>query len=75
MKTRSTEPVALKLIKSNDTFHSNPKLILQEEINLIAVTKHEVTISNFNITDRTKTFEIYTPKFWQDKDTKKTKRV
>ena len=38
---------------------------------MIAVTKHEVTISKFNITDQNKSFEIYTPRYWQDNDIEK----
>ena len=46
-KTRATKAVFLILIKSIDTFDSNLKLILQEEIYLINVTKNESYFSYF----------------------------
>ena len=62
-------------MKTIDTFHSNPKLILQEEINLIDVTKHEVSISIFIITDQKKVFAIYPSGYCRNSDTEKTVRV
>ena len=46
-KTRAAEAVFLILIKSIDTFDSNLKLILQEEIYLIDVTINESYFSYF----------------------------
>ena len=74
-KSRTTNTLFLILIKSIDTFHSNPKLLLQEEIYLIDKTKSEVNISFFIKTDQNNSFAIYRPGYWQVPNTKKTKRV
>ena len=71
-KTRATESVGLKEIRSIESFYSDPNLLLQEEIYLIAVTKNEVRTSYFIITDQNKTFAIYKLGYWQDPDTNKT---
>ena len=55
----------------NRQFLLKPKLLVQEEIHLIAAIKKEKSISNCVITDQNKTFAIYTPRYWQDNDTKK----
>ena len=53
-KTRATESVDLKSIQTIDIFYSSPKLLLQEEIYLIAVFKKQVSISIFTIIDQNK---------------------
>ena len=74
-KTKTTESVDLKSIKTIDTFYSSSKLLIQEEINLIDVAEKEVSISNFIITDQKKTSAIYPPSYWRTSDTKRTVRV
>ena len=74
-KSRTTKSLFLILIKSIDTFHSNPKLLLQEEIFLIAVTKNEVSISYYKVTDQNRNFAIYSPGYWQVPNTKKMKEL
>ena len=62
-KNKSIRVGRPQITQINRHLYSNTKLLLQEEIDLIAVTKHEVSISNFNITDQNQTFGIYTPRY------------